>query len=152
MANLGWLGEGDTNHAEFPTASLLYFGTQKTLGWLGEHDTSHAEFPASSLLYSGTLKTLGWLGEHDSSNAWIPSALIYAIDLATTGVNPGFTPSVSDHPLPILSNGYLGLTWMKTLYILTRDLWPDGLANPYVGQEWPVPNTGGAQSGQTFPY
>jgi hypothetical protein len=152
MANLGWSGEGDTNHADFPAASLLYSGTRKTVGWLGEHDTSNAEFPAASLLYSGTQDSWMVMASTIAVLAWIPSALIYAIDFATTGTNPGFTPSVSGQPLPILSNGYVGLTWMKTLYILTRDLWPDGLANPYVGQLWPVPNTGGAQRGQAFPF
>jgi hypothetical protein len=47
---------------------------------------------------------------------------------------------------------YPGMPWMPNVLMLTRQYWDVGLSQPYVGQEWPVPNTGGAQSGQTYPY
>jgi hypothetical protein len=45
-----------------------------------------------------------------------------------------------------------GMTWMKNVQLLARDYWDQGLSAPYVGQIYPTPNTGGAQSGQTYPY
>jgi hypothetical protein len=47
---------------------------------------------------------------------------------------------------------YPQMTWMKNVAFLCRDYWDVGLSSPYVGQEWPIPNSGGAQSGQTYPY
>ena len=53
-------------------------------------------------------------------------------------------------------NGYFedypGMPWMKNVAFLCRNYWDVGLSQPTVGQEWPVPNTGGAQSGKTYPY
>jgi hypothetical protein len=47
---------------------------------------------------------------------------------------------------------YPGMPWMKNVAFLCRNYWDVGLSQPTVGQEWPVPNTGGAQSGKTYPY
>ncbi len=47
---------------------------------------------------------------------------------------------------------YPGMPWMKNVVLLARNYWDQGLSTPYVGQLFPVPNTGGAQSGQTYPY
>jgi hypothetical protein len=108
---------------------------------------------ASSLLYSGTLKVVSWLGQRDSSGPWFNanSSLIYWQDQgASASTPPNYVPAGPGGP-PI-ANTYLGLTWMKNVYILTRDYWDISLSSPYVGQLWPVPNTGGAQSGQTFPF
>jgi hypothetical protein len=36
--------------------------------------------------------------------------------------------------------------------VLTRDYWDPSLTTPYSGQLYPVPNTGGTQTGQVHPY
>lgn len=47
---------------------------------------------------------------------------------------------------------YPQMTWMKNVAFLCRDYWDQGLSTPYVGQLYPAPNSGGAKSGQTYPY
>lgn len=47
---------------------------------------------------------------------------------------------------------YPRMTWMKNVMFLCRDYWDQALSSPYVGQIWPAPNSGGARSGQTYPY
>jgi hypothetical protein len=150
MANSGWLGQLDTSNA-YLRSSLVYVGTRKVAGWMGEYDTSFAYIP-SLLTYSGTLKVLGWLGQRDTSGEWLAvTSLVY---WAMTGLNIGNPPGFISIGLgaPILTNGYPGVTWMKNCYVIPRDFWPDSLSQPYAGQLWPLPNTGGATSGQTFPY
>ena len=147
---LGWLGQSDTNNAYINT-SLIYAGTRKTVLWMGQGDTSLA-YIAPILTYSGTLKGSGWLGQLDTSKAWFAgTSLVYWITTAVNSPNPpGFVPAGPGGP--ILNNGYPGMTWMKNCYVIPRDFWPDTLSEPYAGQLWPVPNSGGAQSGQTFPF
>jgi hypothetical protein len=150
MANSGWLGELDTNKA-YINASLIYAGTNKTVLWMGQGDTFNAFVP-NILTYSGTLKVMGWLAELDSSKEWLAgNSLVYwAMTGISTSNPPGFVPAGPGGP--ILNNGYPGMTWMKNCYVIPRDFWPDTLSQPYAGQLWPVPNSGGARSGQTFPF
>jgi hypothetical protein len=46
---------------------------------------------------------------------------------------------------------YLGLTWMKNVWVITRDFWDKSLSTPYSGQLYP---TGGNNPGpgQVYPY
>ena len=71
----------------------------------------------------------------------------YAASLSFTSAPP---TAVTNH------NGffedYPGMPWMKNVAFLTRQYWDQGLSAPYVGQIYPSPNTGGARSGQTYPY
>lgn len=65
-----------------------------------------------------------------------------------------FRSATASDPLNgnVFLSQYPHMTWMKNVCILARDYWDQALSSPYVGQEWPVPNSGGAQSGQTYPY
>ena len=50
------------------------------------------------------------------------------------------------------SPAYQGLTWMLGVFVLPRDTWAPPTSTPYAGQTYPTPNTGGATTGQTYPY
>ena len=49
------------------------------------------------------------------------------------------------------AGGYVGITWMKNVFVLTRDYWNLSLGTPYSGQLFP--HGGNAPGpGQVFPY
>jgi hypothetical protein len=86
-----------------------------------------------------------WLGQGDTSGNWMDSSGVYVGQPTNT---PPFPPSST----PYLFAGHLGLTWLKNIMVLTRDYWDPSLTTPYSGQLYPVPNTGGTQTGQVYPY
>jgi hypothetical protein len=89
-----------------------------------------------------------WLGQGDSSGNWMDSNGVYVSqpsNIPTGNIVVGGT-------VPPLFAGYVGLSWLKNIMVLTRDYWDPSLTTPYSGQLYPVPNTGGTQTGQIYPY
>ncbi|VVB52822.1 Uncharacterised protein [uncultured archaeon] len=62
------------------------------------------------------------------------------------------TPPPAFNILNSMHRSYPFPTWMKNVWILPREVWINSLSQPYQGQLYPVPNTGGAQTGQTYPF
>jgi hypothetical protein len=77
---------------------------------------------------------------------------IYAQQVLFSSAAATADPNNGNVFLGTASMGMFGMTWLKNVTLLARDYWDQGLTAPYVGQIYPSPNTGGAQSGQTYPY
>jgi len=66
-----------------------------------------------------------------------------------TGVGTAFlsTPARTDQQF---TDGYKGMTWMQSVYMLARDFWSSLQASPYKGQLYPP--SGGSTPAQLYPY
>lgn len=82
--------------------------------------------------------TFGWLGQGDSGGDYMAASNLQYFGPAR----------VAGH---VFDGGYVGLTWMKNVFCLSRDYWQSVLSTPYSGQLWPTGGkTGGP--GQVFPF
>ncbi len=99
--------------------------------------------------------TFEGLGQGDTNGAWLDANGVYASAINYTPIFPfapaSPPPSVSGIVPPLFA-AFLGLAWLKNIVCLTRDTWDESLTTPYSGQLFPVPNTGGTQTGQIYPY
>jgi hypothetical protein len=118
-----------------------------SFGWLGSSDTS-GDWMSSNGTYVGSpQRSAYWLGQLDTSGDWMSSNGTY-FGFVNFTPNPPFPPSST----PYLFAGYLGLTWLFNVMVLTRDWWPNDLLTPYSGQIFPAPNSAGVAQGQIYPY
>lgn len=81
-----------------------------------------------------------WIAEDDAGGEYIfgaGAADQFFSSMAATGAT--------------FNGGYVGLSFMKNVFCLSRDFWHNSLSTPYSGQLWPTGGkTGGP--GQVFPF
>jgi hypothetical protein len=93
-----------------------------------------------------------WIGQGDGSGNWMDSSGVYVGQPSSPAP---FPPTPGGSVPPLFGGGgyyFYGLTWLKNVVLLTRDYWDESLTNPASGQLFPVPNSGGTQTGQIYPY
>jgi|HubBroStandDraft_1064217.scaffolds.fasta_scaffold28152_3 hypothetical protein len=121
--------------------------------WVGQGDAS-GDWMDSNALYLGPAEPLRlWIGQNDALADWMDSNGIYLGSPDQPSLPYPPTPGGAVPPL-FGGGGYYfyGLTWLKNIMVLTRDYWDPTLTTPYSGQLYPVPNTGGTQTGQIYPF
>ena len=120
-----------------------------TFGFLGSSDGS-GEWYAASIKYAGSMGMIptGWIGKNDDSGDWMDLVGLYfgyMTQLAGGGawgaVGPGFA----------FRDGFVGISFMKNVLVMTREYWDVGLSNPYTGQLYPPGGSVGGP-GQVFPF
>ena len=87
-----------------------------------------------------TVNQYGGLGQYDTAGEWLDNTGIYfggSVNVRYT-VGSGFSGWSSNN------NGYVGLSWLQNVFVLTRAAWCKFLGNPAGGQVWP---TGGGVAG-----
>jgi len=106
-----------------------------TFGYLGSSD-GNGQWFASTVQFRGpATKSCKGLGQGDGLGGWIDSNGIYVSQIALlVGAVPQST-----------------ITWMKAIFMFTREFWSPSLSTPYSGQLYP---TGGGVGGpgQVYPY
>lgn len=105
--------------------------------------------------------TFGFIGGSDTSGQWYSSSINFVGPATKFTFLPGLfnfwvgANGIFDgsklQSAPVLTGGYKGLTFMKNVFVLTRDYWDTSLSNPYVGQVFPHAGNAGSP-GQVFPY
>jgi hypothetical protein len=119
------------------------------IGWTQRTTTNSPPFPSFDFFQGIAGVTPVVLTATNTGNAgffgiWAAQVL-FSSQTATDPDNGNVFLGTANMPM-------FGMTWMKNVCLLARDYWDQGLSSPYVGQIYPSPNTGGAQSGQTYPF
>lgn len=133
---------GFTSRINSTNGALYDNLTGQAIGSYTETGTLSGGNDSGSYLIGVFASVYGYLGQFDLNSQWMDS----------NGIYTGLAPGVAQGSGNIFNGGYQGLTWMKNVFILPKDFWQQTLSTPYSGQNYPTPNTGGATSGQTYPY
>ncbi len=78
-------------------------------------------------------------GVNDTGGGWYPTTQPF-----------GFG-GIAGNLLYMFFGGYVGLTWMKNVFMMTRDFWDSSLGTPYSGQLYPTGGNSGGP-GQVYPF
>jgi hypothetical protein len=150
MTNGEWIGQGDAS-GDWMDSDAFYLGPGTPLRlWIGQDDNSGDWMDSDGIYLGQPLGGPQWLGQSDALGDWMDSNGVYSSYVNFTP-NPPFPPTPGGVQPPLFA-GWYGLTWLKNIAVLTRDYWDESLTTPYSGQLYPVPNTGGTQNGQIYPY
>ncbi|MFZ0232418.1 MAG: hypothetical protein WA306_09390 [Candidatus Acidiferrales bacterium] len=117
--------------------------------WVGQGDASGNWMDSNGTYLGPATKSRPWIGQNDALGNWMDSNGVYIGQ--PTSIPPPFPP-YPEGVIPPLFASWFGMTWLKNVAVLTRDFWDSTQTTPYSGQLYPVPNTGGTQTGQVYPY
>jgi hypothetical protein len=121
--------------------------------WVGQSDAS-GNWLDSNGTYSGpATPSRPWIGQNDQLGDWVDSNGVYVSQVGQPP--PPYPPTPGGAVPPLFGGGgyyFYGMTWLKNVLCLTRDFWDSTLTTPYSGQIFPVPNSGGTQNGQIYPF
>ncbi len=131
-----------------PSGGYGFIGSANTLA-VGSGDGS-GEWYSATVKYAGSMGMIptGWIGKNDDTGDWMDGTGIYfgyMLQLAGGGawgaVGPGFA----------FRDGFVGISFMKNVLVMTREFWDTALSNPYTGQLYPPGGCVGGP-GQVFPF
>jgi hypothetical protein len=117
--------------------------------WIGQGDASGNWMDSNGFFLGPATKSRPWIGQNDQFGDWMDSNGVYFGQPGN--YVPPFVPTPPGVIPPLFASWY-GMTWLKSVAVLTRDFWDYTQTSPYSGQLFPVPNTGGTQTGQIYPY
>jgi hypothetical protein len=96
------------------------------------------------------LQVMAFMDSHDDMSHTVNDIFVTVNSPATNvAVLPVDGPTTGK--FGIFNGGYTGMTFMKNVFVLTRDFWDSGLSTPYSGQIFPTGGNSGGP-GSVYPY
>lgn len=134
--SFGFIGGSDSSGQWF-ASTPKFFGDSEKLRT--ELDQSGTWFANTVNYMSGPIRiSPQFIGQSDANGEWFSTSNTYYFGTCF-------------HVYRLLIAGFVGATFMKNVFILTRDYWTISLSSPYVGQIFPTGGNSGGP-GQVYPF